>query len=180
MRARSRFESPRLIVPLLLVLVACAVAAPLEAQHCWPSNLALVVHDSGGAIIHPQEFDTVTYSPVKPDSADTQFAVRRLGAHWKGVVPEGTHALYWWGEGDCRVYVDEVRLTHGGRVMRLRLNVRLDTDARPGPTEYVLMAPPFAEGTWELVQPLPPGRLNRPVRVPAASGWRRVAESGGG
>ena len=78
------------------------------------------------------------------------------------------------------MYVDEVTLARGGRVMRLRLNLRLDTEADPAPTEYVLDAPPFAEGTWELVQPLPPGRLNGPARVPAPSRWRRVAENGGG
>ena len=83
MRARSRFQSrPLSILPLLLTLMACGVAIPAAAQHCWPSSLALVVHDSTGHIIHPQDFDTVAYTPVKPDSADTQFAVRRLGAYW--------------------------------------------------------------------------------------------------
>lgn len=180
MRARSRFESSRIsLLPLLLALAACAaLARPASAQHCWPSGLALLVRDAKGLIIHPSDFDTVTYTPVDPDSADTGFAVRRLDAHWKGIVPEGTHALYWWGQGDCRVYVDEVVVRRGGEVMRLRLNVRLDTDADPGPTEYVLEAPPFAPGTWTLAQPLPPGRLNRPLRVPAPQ-WR-VVENGGG
>jgi hypothetical protein len=170
----------RSILSLLFLLAAgAALARPAAAQHCWPSNLALLVHDAGGGIVHPDSLDSYSHTPLEPDSVDTQFTVRRLGAYWKGVVPDGTPSLYWWGEGDCRVDVDEVVLTHDGRVMRLRLNVRLDTDARPGPTEYVLDAPPFAEGTWELVQPLPPGRVNRPVRVPA-SHWRRMAQNGGG
>jgi hypothetical protein len=163
----------------LFLLAACvALVRPAAAQHCWPSSLALLVHDEGGRILHPDSLDGYTHTPLEPDSVDTQFSIRRLDAYWKEVVPHGTPALYWWGEGDCRVDVDDVVLTRGGRVMRLRLNVRLDTNARPGPTVYVLDAPPFAEGTWELVHPLPPGALNRPAWVPADR-WRRVASGGG-
>lgn len=176
MRARLR---PSFVLPLLVLLAAAAaVPLPAAAQHCWPSSLALLVHDEEGRILHPDSVGEYAYSAERADSADTGFRVRRLDAHWKDVVPGGTPALYWWGQGDCRVDVDEVTLTRGGRVMRLRMNVRLNTGARPGPTEYVVDAPPFAEGTWELAHPLPPGNLDRPVRL-RADRWRRVAEVGG-
>lgn len=175
MHSRSRPIHIRTI--LFFVLLACAaLAQPAAAQHCWPSSVALLVRDEQGALIHPRELDGYTWTPERPDSADMGFRVRRLTAdRWGPMAPEGTHALYWWGRGDCRVYVDEVVLTRGGRVMRLRLNLRLDTDASPGPTEYVIDTPPFTPGTWELMPPLPPGRLHGAPPV-TADRWRRLPE----
>src|SRR5687767_14776232 len=74
----------RPIPTFLAVLLAClAQAAPARAQHCWPSNVALLVRDEQGALIHPRELTGYTYTPERPDSADTQFTVRRLsGSRW--------------------------------------------------------------------------------------------------
>jgi hypothetical protein len=90
-------------------------------------------------------------------------------------VPRGTYALNWFGQGRCRVYLDEVVLRRGDAVMRLRLNLRLDTEADPGPTEYVIDTPPFQPGTWELMPPLPPGRLGGAAGV-TADRWRRLPD----
>ena len=164
----------------LLIPLAASAALPraAAAQHCWPSHLALLVRSETGAVIPPGSLDSLSYTPVEPDSADMGFDMRVLDAYWRSAVQPGPPALNWWGRGDCRVHLDEVTLVRGGRVMRLRMAVRLDTQARPGPTVYVVEAPPFAEGTWELAHPLPPGRIGGPVRVPAES-WRRVADGGG-
>jgi hypothetical protein len=169
MRRRSRL----LHVPALfaILLTSAALARPAAAQHCWPSSVSLLVRDEQGAPIHPRELDGYTYTPERPDSSDQRHDVERVrrGAQ----VPGGTYALHWWGRGDCRVHLDEVVLTRGGRVMRLRLNLRLDTDADPGPTEYVIDTPAFQPGTWELMLPLPEGKLSGPAWV-TAERWRRL------
>lgn len=165
---------------LFLVLLAlAALARPAAAQHCWPSNVALLVRDEAGTLIHPRELSGYSYTPERPDSSDQKFQVRRLTAdRWGPLAPEGTHALYWWGRGDCRVQLDEVVLRRGDREMRLRLNLLLDTGADPGPTEYVIDTPPFRTGTWELMMPLPPGRLGGAAGV-TADRWRRLPDGGG-
>lgn len=174
MHPRSR--PIHILTILLACIVAAALATPAEAQHCWPSNVALLVRDEQGALIHPRELNGYTYTPERPDSADTGFRIRRLtDDRWGPLAPEGTHAFYWWGQGDCRVHLDEVVLTRGDRVMRLRLNLRLDTDAHPGPTEYVIDTPPFQAGTWELMLPLPPGRPGGAAGV-TADRWRRLPD----
>lgn len=162
---------------LLVVLASVAMARPAAAQHCWPSSVALLVRDEAGTLIHPRELSGYTYTPERPDSSDQGFQVRRLAGDRWASAPEGTHALHWYGRGDCRVQVDEVVLRRGERVMRLRMNLRLDTDADPGPTEYVIDTPPFAAGTWELALPLPPGRTGGAAAV-TADRWRRLPDGG--
>lgn len=73
------------------------------------------------------------------------------------------------------MHLDEVVLRRGDREMRLRLNLRLDTDAEPGPTEYLIDTPPFQPGTFELRLPLPEGHLHRAAWVTARQ-WRRLPE----
>jgi hypothetical protein len=163
---------------LLVLLASLTLARPAAAQHCWPSSVALLVRDEAGALIHPRELNGYTYTPERPDSSDQGFRVRRLtGDRWGPLAPEGTHALYWWGRGDCRVQLDEVVLRRGDGVMRLRLNLRLNTGADPGPTEYVIDSPPFQAGTWELALPLPPGRTGA-AAVVTADRWRRLPDGG--
>ena len=174
-----RRPHPIHISTLVLVLLASlALARTAGAQHCWPSNVALLVRDETGTLIHPRELNGYTYAPERPDSSDQGFRVRRLTAdRWGPQAPEGTHALYWWGQGDCRVLLDEVVPRRGEQVMRLRLNLRLDTDTGPGPTEYVIDTPPFQAGTWALALPLPPGRIDGAAAV-TADRWRRLPDGG--
>lgn len=73
------------------------------------------------------------------------------------------------------MYVEEVVLRRGEAVMRLRLNLRLDTDADPGPTEYLIDTPAFQPGTFELGLPLPPGRTGGAAWVTAGR-WRRLPD----
>jgi hypothetical protein len=174
MQRRSR----RIHIPtIVLILLACAaLARPAAAQHCWPSSLALLVRDEAGTVMHPADLGGYTYTPERPDSSDQKFTVARLsGDRWAAAAPAGAHALQWHGRGDCRVQLDEVVLRRGDRVMRLRLNVRLDTTADPGPTDYVVDTPPFQEGTWELALPLPPGRTGGAAAV-TADRWRRLPD----
>ena len=174
MRCRSRST----LLPLFIALTACAaLAGPAQAQHCWPASLALLVRNESGAIIHPDDLDSLAYTPMDPDPADMAFSIQRLDAYWKDAASPGTPALRWAGQGDCRIHLDEVTLVRGGRVMRLRMDLRLDTEARPGPTVYAIEAPPFAPGTWELQHPLPPGKIGGAARV-GAERWRRVEDGG--
>lgn len=176
MRRRSR---PIHTPSILLVPLAClAFARPAAAQHCWPSAVALLVRDERGTLIHPNELTSYTYTPQPPDSSGQAHQVRgRTDDRWAPRAPRGTHALYWFGQGRCRVYLDEVVLRRGDAVMRLRLNLRLDTDLHPGPTEYLIDTPAFQPGTFELRLPLPPGRLDGPAWVTAGR-WRRLADGG--
>lgn len=61
--------------------------------------------------------------------------------------------------------------------MRLRLNLRLDTNLRPGPTEYLIDTPAFQPGTFELGLPLPEGEPDGPAWV-TAERWRRLPDGG--
>jgi hypothetical protein len=174
MRRRSRLFHISGILPILL---ACAaLSRPAAAQHCWPSSVALLVRDERGALIHPNELDGYTYTPEKPDSSDQRHDLEhRTDSRWGPRVPRGTYALHWWGRGDCRVHLDEVVLRRGGSTMRLRLNLRLDTDADPGPTEYVIDTPAFQPGAFELGLPLPAGRIGGAAWV-TADRWRRLPD----
>lgn len=177
MRRRPRLLPGPILIPVLLACLA--LARPAAAQHCWPSTVAVAVRDEAGTFVHPGELESYAYTPERPDSSDQEFAVRRLdGSRWEPLVPPGTHMLVWWGRGDCRVYLDEVVLTRGGGVMRLRLNLRLDTDATPGPTEYLVDTPRFAPGTWELALPLPSGHPGK-ATVVTADRWRRLPDGAG-
>jgi hypothetical protein len=172
MRRRSR------PIPILLsILLACvALAAPAAAQHCWPASVSLLVRDEAGALINPNALDGYTFTPERPDSSDQQHGLgRRTDDRWMPLAPRGTYSLHWWGRGDCRVHLDEVVLRRGGGEMRLRLNLRLDTDRDPGPTEYVIDTPPFQPGTWELALPLPQGRQRGAAQV-TADRWRRLPD----
>ena len=173
MRRRSR---PIQIPIILSILLACALVTPAAAQHCWPSSVGLLVRDERGVFIHPDSLDGYTYTPEKPDSSDQAHAVRnRTDDRWGPRVPRGTYALYWYGTGRCRVYLDEVVLRRGDAVMRLQLNLRLDTEAHPGPTEFLIDTPAFQPGTFELGLPLPPGELGGPAWVTAGR-WRRLPD----
>ncbi|HYR07172.1 MAG TPA: hypothetical protein VEQ60_05375 [Longimicrobium sp.] len=173
MRRRSRPFHLSVLIPILLT---CALAAPAAAQHCWPSSVSLLVRDERGALIHPQELSGYTYTPERPESSDQGHDLEhRTDGRWGPRVPPGTCALHWWGQGDCRVYLDEVVLRRGGREMRLRLNLRLDTEADPGPTEYVIDTPAFQPGTFELGLPLPAGRIGGAAWVTAGR-WRRLPD----
>ena len=175
---RRRPHPIHILTVLLILLASVALARPAAAQHCWPSSVALLVRDEAGALIHPRELTGYTYTPERPDSSDQGFQVERLArARWAAAGSTGAYALHWYGRGDCRVQVDEVALRRGDGVMRLRLNLRLDTDADPGPTEYVIDTPPFQAGTWELALPLPPGRTGGAAAV-TADRWRRLPDVG--
>ena len=176
MRRRSLPFPNSVLIPTLLACLA--LARPAAAQHCWPSSVSLLVRDEQGAPIHPRELSGYTWTPQKPDSSDQgDDRAHRTDGRRGPRVPAGTYALHWWGRGDCRVHLDEVVLTRGDRVMRLRLNLRLDTNADPGPTEYVIDTPSFQPGTFELGLPLPPGVLHGAARVTAGA-WRRLPDDG--
>lgn len=83
--------------------------------------------------------------------------------------------MLYWLQGPCRVYIDEVVLRRGDTVMRLRLNLRLDNERNPGPTEFLIDTPAFQPGTFELGLPLPPGELDGPAWV-TADRWCRLPD----
>lgn len=154
-------------------------ATPAAAQHCWPSMIALVLRDANGAVIAPPPMDSIRYAPARRETSD--FVVRRALIQFDDTNafdrPGGTPVLAWYGQGDCRVDMREVVVRGNGKVMRLWMDLHIDTQARPGRSSYTLEAPPLADGTWRLdvcglerkagsgYEPIPPR-------------WVRVSESG--
>ena len=167
-----------------IILVAAAVmlaATPAAAQHCWPSMIALVVRDANGGVIDPAPLmrDSVRYSPGRGETAD--FVVRRALIHPNDTNsfdrPGGTPVIAWYGQGACRVDMREVVVRARGKVMRLWMDLHIDTQARPGSSSFLLKAPPLADGTWRLdVCALPEGESH--VYTPIPMRWVRVSDSG--
>ena len=163
----------RIILPIIALLLTAQAAG---AQHCWPSAVGLVVRDSTGAVMDAATLDSVAYSPRPSRTADFRVEPWRVtGAGLpKGQPKDSVRVLLWSGRGRCRVEMDEVVLREGGREMRLRLHVRVDTELRPGPSSYLLDLPPFTAGTFELDwEDREGGRWAEPLVVPARR-WRRV------
>ena len=170
----------RIRIPALLAAGLVLAATPAAAQHCWPSMIALVVRDARGAVIDPLPLmDSVRYSPARGETAD--FVVRRAlirpGDTNRFDQPGGTPVIAWYGQGACRVDMREVVVRARGKVMRLWMDLHIDTQARPGSSSFLLKAPPLADGTWRLdVCALPEGESH--VYTPIPTRWVRVSPSG--
>lgn len=171
----------RRILPLAAALAL--VASSAAAQHCWPTEIALIVQDEHGAVIDPQPLmSTLEYSPPRGETrGSSDFEVSRAlvdsleANNWNR--PGGTPVISWHGRGDCRVDMREVVLRRGRTVMRLWMDLHLDSQAHPGASTFLLRSPSFASGTWRLdVCARPPGRTGRYVSIPAR--WVRVSRSG--
>lgn len=164
----------------LAALGLVLAASPAAAQHCWPSMIALVVRDARGEVMNPGPLmDSLRYSPARRETAD--FVVRAALVHPGDTnafdQPGGTPSIVWYGQGDCRVDMREVVLRAPGVVMRLWMDLHLDTQRRPGPSSYLLKTPPLANGTWRLdVCRLPEGTNGGYAPIPTR--WVRVSERG--
>jgi hypothetical protein len=171
----------RIRIPALLAAGLTLAATPAAAQHCWPSMIALVVRDADGAVINPAPLmrDSVRYSPARGETAD--FVVRRALIRPLDTnrfdQPGGMPVIAWYGQGACRVDMREVVVRARGKVMRLWMDLHIDTQARPGSSSFLLKAPPLADGTWRLdVCALPEGESH--VYTPIPTRWVRVSPSG--
>jgi hypothetical protein len=168
----------RRILPAAAALVLAA--SPAAAQHCWPASIAVVLRDERGAVLDPRPLmDGASYSPRGTQAVD--FAVRVALIHPLDAnafdQPGGIPAITWSGRGACRVDIREVVLRRGPAVMRLWMDLHVDTERRPGPSDYILKAPQFAAGTWRLdVCGVPAGGRNHYAPIPPR--WVRVSESG--
>ncbi|HEV7589741.1 MAG TPA: hypothetical protein VGO40_16620 [Longimicrobium sp.] len=170
----------RIHIAGLLAAGLALAASPAAAQHCWPTSIALVVRDAAGAVVDPRPLmDSVQYSPRRREPAD--FMVRVALIHPNDTNsfdrPGGIPAITWYRQGDCRVDVREVVLRRGPVVMRLWMDLHLDSQARPGSSDFLLKSPPFAPGTWRLdVCRLPQGKMHAYAPIPTR--WVRVSASG--
>jgi len=173
----------RFRITLLVIAGLALSAARAAAQHCWPSIIALELRDERGAVIDPLPLmrDSVQWSPVRGETAD--FMTRRALIHPQDTnafeQPGGTPVIAWYGQGDCRVDMREVVVRARGHVMRLWMDLHIDTERHPGRSSYLLKAPPLADGTWRLdVCRLPQGEGH--VYAPIPTRWVRVSASGDG
>jgi hypothetical protein len=161
----------------LLALAATLLATNAAAQHCWPSSVALLLRDAGGAVIDPERLDSIAQSPGPGDDADFSVGTKRIDLDDAGSFDGTTPAYVWQGRGDCRVDVREVVLRRGREVMRLWMDLHVNTQRRPGPSSFLLEPPRFAAGTWRLdVCALPSGSNSRYALIPPR--WVRVSASG--
>lgn len=172
----------RSIVLMLAVLAGIVASSGVaRAQHCWPAMVGLVVRDSAGAMLEPGKLDSIAYAPLESDSADFRVGSWRVSPAESGGLStggRGLSTLMWSGKGKCRVDIDEVVLRYGGREMRLRMAVRVNTLRHRGPGVYLIDLPPFQAGTFDLTWENPAGGDDAEPAVIPASAWRRV-ESGG-
>jgi hypothetical protein len=173
--------SRSIVLTLAVVAGIVASSGAARGQHCWPAMVGLVVRDSAGAVLEPGKLDSIAYAPLASDSADFSVGgwhVSPAGSGGLSAGGRGLPTLTWSGRGKCRVDIDEVVLRHGGREMRLRTAVRVNTLRQRGPGVYLVDLPPFRAGTFELAWDSPPGGDNAGPTVIPASAWRRV-EAGG-
>ena len=171
----------RIRISALLAAGLALAATPAAAQHCWPSMIALVVRDANDVVIDPAPLmrDSVRYSPARGETAD--FAVHRALIRPLDTnqfnQPGGMPVIAWYGQGACRVDMREVVVRAQGKVMRLWMDLHIDTQARPASSSFLLKAPPLADGTWRLdVCALPEGESH--VYTPIPLRWVRVSASG--
>jgi hypothetical protein len=173
--------SRSIVLSLVVVAGVVASAGAARAQHCWPAMVGLVVRDSAGAVMEPGRLDSIAYPPLASREADFSVGNWQVAPGESGGLATGGRGLptlMWSGRGRCRVDIDEVVLRHGGREMRLRTAVRVNTLRQRGPGVYLVDLPPFRAGTFELAWDSPPGGDNAGPTVIPASAWRRV-EAGG-
>ena len=171
----------RIRIAVLLTAGLVLATTPAAAQHCGPTAVALVVKDARGAVVDPRPLmDSVRYSPARDEDAD--FRVRVVLIHpdergrWDqpGGIPAITGSG---GQAGCRVDVREVVLRRGPVVMRLWMDLHLNSLLTHAPASYLLESPPFASGTWRLdVCAVPEGDRDRYVPIPRR--WVRVSASG--
>ena len=172
----------RVRIPALLAAGLALAATPAAAQHCWPSMIALVVRDANGAVIDPAPLmrDSVRYSPGRNETAD--FMVRRALIDPNDTnrfdQPGGMPVIAWYGQGACRVDMREVVIRARGKVMRLWMDLHIDTEAHPGASSFLLKAPPLADGTWRLDACALPEEEEVHRYAPIPMRWVRVSDSG--
>lgn len=170
----------RIRISALLAVGLAFAATPAAAQHCWPSAIALLVRDAQGALVDPRPLmDSLQYSPRRGETADFVVRVVLIRPNDTNSVdqPGGTPAITWYGQGACRIDMREVVLRRGGVVMRLWMDLHIDTQRNPGSSTFLLKSPPFASGTWRLdVCRLPDGESH--IYAPIPTRWVRVSESG--
>jgi hypothetical protein len=156
---------------MAFAVLLLAIGGRAEAQHCWPSSVALVLRDASGAISSGKMLKTASYTPAPSREVDFRVELRLLGPEAAAGLAGGDSVpvLYWWGRGACRIDITQVVVRRNGREMRLLLDVHLDTQRRPGASDYVIDTPPFRAGTWRLPWcGIPaPRSTSQPALIPA-------------
>lgn len=173
--------SRSIVLPLAVLASVATSAGKARGQHCWPAMVGLVVRDSAGAVLEPGRLDSIAYAPLASREADFSVGSWQIAPAESGGLAasgSGLPTLMWAGRGRCRVDIDEVVLRYGGREMRLRTAVRVNTLVNRGPGVYLVDLPPFQAGTFELRWDDPPGGDDAEPAVIPASSWRRVPDGG--
>jgi hypothetical protein len=157
---------------LPIVLAAVLLLAPAAAaQPCPVPTLHLVLRDEAGAVVPAASFSETWYAPAGGDSlppVEVQAAdTVRLPGDSGRVVP-----AIRFRSRSCHLRVDSVMVRRGGRVMTLRMSIRLMTHGRGSARHVVVQAPDFGGGPYLLFS-----CPREPARLPAHLGrrsWARI------
>jgi hypothetical protein len=158
---------------LICLAVTVLLAAPCAAQVCPAPTLSLQLRDERGAVVQARA-EGVTYTPAEGDEAPFRFDAERIEG-------DSVDVLRWWGPR-CILRLDEVVIRRGGQEMRLLPCLRYQSNAtrrRTGTEKLWIDTPPFAPGTWILVDAhLPDGGPEYLMRMSARRWARRDAAEG--
>jgi hypothetical protein len=157
------------------IFFCLAVMLPLAhagaaAQVCPAPTLSLQLRDEHGAVVQARA-EGVAYTPADGDEAPIQFSAARMDG-------DSVDVLRWLGT-HCIMRLDEVVVRRGGREMRLLPCLGYHSSVvrrRRGTERLWIDTPPFAAGTWVLVDAhLPDGRRESLMRMSARRWMRRDA-----
>jgi hypothetical protein len=149
---------------LLLLMFFCSQKA--EAQICDSAKIDYIIRDTKGHVI---DASTLKPSSFVKDSGDYyERTVERIFFSKTNDEKDATPAmgLRYRGSGACKLKLDEVTLSVGGKTMRLIFNLSLDSYDDSAHSHRVIDSLPFTEGTFRLEPTL---ERNIP-----ASAWKQV------
>ncbi|MDB4952394.1 MAG: hypothetical protein JWM27_5043 [Gemmatimonadetes bacterium] len=174
-----RLASAVLAVSAVLA-AALLSASPAQAQHCWPTAVAIVLRDSHGRVVDAKAADEVAVAPRPSRDADFSFALRQLGPEWgtPALSTDTVPSSVWMGRGTCSIDIDTVTVRRGRWVMRLLPGIHVNSLRRPGRSVYVVDTPRFRPGTYRLsLCELPKVPMDAPAVIPATA-WVRERRGG--
>jgi hypothetical protein len=165
-------------LPCILAFVVPLFAADgAHAQHCWPIEVRVEVRDSAGRRISPVVLDSVVTAVAR---GSNEVPVRsRMDLSRDGTASDTSGTLQWLTAA-CRLRLQRATLYASGRALHLDFNIDINTFERPGPSAFLIEAPPLQSATFRLrFDPqLRGGHSSAPRRLDAGW-WERVPDAKG-
>ncbi|HEX8673536.1 MAG TPA: hypothetical protein VF710_16690 [Longimicrobium sp.] len=165
-------------LPCILAFVVSLFAADAaHAQHCWPIEVRLEVRDPAGRRFSPVVLDSVVVVVAR---GSNEVPVRsRVEIPRDGTASDTSGTLQWLTAA-CRLRLQRATLYASGRALHLDFNIDINTFKRPGPSAFLIEAPPLQSATFRLRfgPEVRGGHSSAPRRLDA-SWWERVPAAKG-